>query len=120
MIGAVGRAVPGGNCVVKMRFVIIFLFSLIVATTASRDVSAQSKSSGARFALVIGNAKYPDSDGPLKDAINDARELAKELRRDGFDVDVGENLSKDAMRTAMDRLYGKLKSGSVAVFFFSG
>ena len=87
MIGAVGRAVPGGNCVVKMRFVIIFLFSLIVASTTSRDVSAQSKSSGARFALVIGNAKYPDSDGPLKDAINDARELAKELKRDGFDVE---------------------------------
>jgi tetratricopeptide (TPR) repeat protein len=103
-----------------MRVVIIFLLGLLVATATGRDVSAQSKSSGARFALVIGNAEYPDSDAPLKDAINDARELAKELKRDGFDVDVGENLSKDAMRTALDRLYGKIKSGSVAVFFFSG
>ena len=105
----------------NMRFVIIFLLSLMVAATTGRDASAQqSKSSGARFALVIGNAKYPDSDAPLKDAINDARELAKELRRNGFDVDIGENLSKDAMRTALDRLYGKIKSGSVALVFFSG
>jgi tetratricopeptide (TPR) repeat protein len=104
----------------NMRFVIIFLLSLMVATTTDRDVLAQSKSQGARFALVIGNAKYPDNETPLKDAINDARELAKELKRDGFDVDVGENLSKDAMRAALDRLYGKIKSGSVAVFFFSG
>ncbi len=104
----------------NIRFAVIFLLSLMVASTTSRHASAQNKSSDARFALVIGNAKYPDSEAPLKDAINDARELAKELKRDGFDVDVGENLSKDAMRTALDRLYGKIKSGSVAVFFFSG
>lgn len=105
----------------NIRFVIIFLLSLMVATTTGRNASAQqNKSSGARFALVIGNAKYPDSEVPLKDAVNDARELAKELRRDGFDVDIGENLSKDAMRGALDRLYGKIKSGSVALIFFSG
>jgi tetratricopeptide (TPR) repeat protein len=104
-----------------MRFAIIFLLSLAVATTTGRNVSAQqNKSHDARFALVIGNAKYPDSDAPLKDAITDAQEMAKELRRDRFDVDVGENLSKNAMRSALDRLYGKIKSGSVAVIFFSG
>jgi tetratricopeptide (TPR) repeat protein len=105
----------------NIRFIIIFLLSLLVASTTGRNASAQQdKSSGARFALVIGNAKYPDSDAPLTDAINDARELAKELRRNGFDVDIGENLSKDAMRSALDRLYGKIKSGSVALLFFSG
>jgi hypothetical protein len=104
-----------------MRFAIIFLLSLALATTTGRNVSAQqNKSHDARFALVIGNAKYPDSDAPLKDAITDAQEIAKELRRDRFDVDIGENLSKSAMRSALDRLYGKIKSGSVAVIFFSG
>jgi tetratricopeptide (TPR) repeat protein len=102
----------------KMRFVVIFLLALMVAATTARNASAQSN--GARYALVIGNAKYPDSDTPLKDAVNDARELAKELRRDGFDVDIGENLTKDAMRSALERLYGKIKSGSVALIFFSG
>lgn len=104
-----------------MRFVTIFLLSLAVATATGRNVSAQHKSPhGARFALVIGNAKYPDSNAPLKDAIADAQEMAKELQGDGFDVDIGENLSKNAMRSALDRLYGKAKSGSVALFFFSG
>src|SRR5450631_3165507 len=103
------------------RFLIIFLLSLMVATTTGHNVTAQQNNSPtARFALVIGNAKYPDSDTALKDPINDARELAKELQRNGFDVDIGENLTKEAMRSALDRLYGKIKSGSVAVVFFSG
>jgi lipoprotein NlpI len=73
-----------------------------------------------RFALVIGNAKYPDADAPLKEPINDAREVADELKRDGFNVELGENLTADAMRRAFDRLYGQIKPGSVALIFFSG
>ena len=73
-----------------------------------------------RFALVIGNAKYPDADAPLKEAINDARDIADELKRDGFTVDVGENLTGDGMRKAFERLYGHIKPGSVALIFFSG
>ena len=73
-----------------------------------------------RYALVIGNAKYPDADTPLKEPINDARDVADELKRDGFNVEVGENLTGDAMRRAFDRLYGRIKPGSVALIFFSG
>ena len=73
-----------------------------------------------RFALVIGNAKYPDAEAPLKEPINDAREVADELKRDGFTVDIGENLTIDGMRRAFDKLYGKVKPGSVALVFFSG
>lgn len=73
-----------------------------------------------RFALVIGNAKYPDADAPLKEPINDARGIADELKRDGFTVEVGENLTGDAMRKAFERLYDHIKPGSVALIFFSG
>ena len=73
-----------------------------------------------RFALVIGNAKYPDADAPLKEPINDARNIADELKRDGFTVEVGENLTGDGMRRAFDKLYGKIKPGSVALLFYSG
>jgi len=69
---------------------------------------------------VIGNAKYPDADAPLREPINDARDVADELKRDGFTVEIGENLTGDAMRRAFDRLYGKLRPGSVALLFFSG
>ena len=73
-----------------------------------------------RFALVIGNAKYPDADAPLKEPINDARSLADELKRDGFTVEIGENLTGDGMRKAFERLYGHIKPGSVTLVFFSG
>ena len=75
---------------------------------------------GDRFALVIGNAKYPDAEAPLREPINDAREIADELKRDGFSVEVGENLTGEAMRRAFERFYGKVKPGSVALIFFSG
>src|SRR6202045_4488346 len=75
---------------------------------------------GDRFALVIGNAKYPDAEAPLKEPINDAREVADELKRDGFSVEVGENLTGEAMRRGFDKLYGRIKPGSVALIFFSG
>src|ERR1700683_919942 len=73
-----------------------------------------------RFALVIGNAKYPDADAPLKEPVNDARSVADELKRDGFTVEVGENLTGDGMRKALERLYGHVKPGAVALVFFSG
>ncbi len=107
-----------------MRFVFVLVLTFIVASF-DRNASAQQSNapgSGARLALVIGNSTYPDNDAPLKDSISDARRLAEELRRDGigFDVEVGENLTKDAMHRAFERFYGKIKPGSVALVFFSG
>jgi Caspase domain/Tetratricopeptide repeat len=75
---------------------------------------------GDRFALVIGNSKYPDAEAPLKEPVNDAREIAAELKRNGFNVELGENLSGEAMRRAFERLYGRIKPGSVSLIFFSG
>ena len=81
---------------------------------------ALADSSGERLALVIGNAKYPDNEAPLKEPINDARNIADELKRDGFNVEIGENLNGDAMRRAFDKLYARTKPGSVVLVFFSG
>jgi Caspase domain/TIR domain len=87
---------------------------------AKRAVGAPTPSSTERFALVIANAKYPDADAPLKEPINDARAIADELKRDGFTVEVGENLTGDEMRRAFARLYGQVKPGSAVLIFFSG
>jgi len=99
-----------------MKIRLVLLLTLIFAVTSA----APSFAAGDRYALVIGNAKYPDADAPLKEPINDARDVADELKRDGFNVDIQENLNGDGMRRAFDRLYGKLKAGSVALIFFSG
>jgi len=93
---------------------------LLVTLIFSVASMAPSLAAGDRFALVIGNAKYPDAEAPLKEPINDARDVADELKRDGFNVDIGENLTGDGMRRAFDKLYGKIKPGSVALVFFSG
>ena len=95
-------------------------FGLLLTLLFSLVSTAPSSAAGDRYALVIGNAKYPDADAPLKEPINDARDVADELKRDGFTVEIGENLNGDNMRRAFDRLYNKLKPGSVALVFFSG
>ncbi len=98
-----------------MRICLALLVTAILAIApVDRSLAAD------RFALVIGNSKYPDADAPLKEPINDARDVADELKRDGFSVDVGENLTGDGMRRAFERLYSKIKPGSVALIFFSG
>src|ERR1700738_4140209 len=98
-----------------MRLRLALLVTLILSVAPTVPCLAAE-----RFALVIGNAKYPDAEAPLKEPINDARDIADELKRDGFSVDIGENLTGDAMRRAFDRLYGRIKPGSVALIFFSG
>ena len=97
---------------IRLALLVTLIFSVVSV--------APSFAAGERYALVIGNAKYPDAEAPLKEPINDARDIADELKRDGFNVDIGENLTGEQMRRAFERLYGKIKPGSVALIFFSG
>lgn len=100
----------------RIRFPIAGLLAMLVLAAAP----ALAADNAGRFALVIGNARYPDAEAPLKEPVNDVRDVAAELKRNGFEVDIGENLGGEAMRRALDKLYGKLKPGSVALVFFSG
>src|ERR1700716_2015805 len=102
-----------------MRICLALLVTLIFSV-APLVPSVAADNRAERFALVIGNAKYPDAETPLKEPINDARDIADELKRDGFNVEIGENLTGEAMRRAFDKLYGRIKPGSVALVFFSG
>ncbi|HET7888590.1 MAG TPA: caspase family protein [Bradyrhizobium sp.] len=98
-----------------IRLSLLALLVCLLAPIAPSDATAAD-----RLALVIGNAKYPDADAPLKEPVNDARSVAEELKRDGFTVDIGENLTADGMHKALERLYGRIKPGNVALIFFSG
>lgn len=86
-----------------------------VATEAALPVNKASK-----LALVIGNGHYPDASQPLSQPINDARALTHALRRDGFDVDVVEDATKDDMGRAIERLKNKIRRDSVVMLFFGG
>jgi uncharacterized caspase-like protein len=99
------------------RVILPLLLSLLAGMSIH---PARAQPNEARVAVVIGNAAYPDAEAALKEPINSARALADELRQRGFEVDSSENLSKEAMRAALDRFYAKIKSGSTALLFFSG
>jgi uncharacterized caspase-like protein len=88
------------------------------AIATEQDDNAVKRAS--RIALVIGNGHYPDANAPLAQPINDARGLTAALRRDGFDVDVVEDASKDDMNRAVDRLKSKIRPDSVVMLFFGG
>jgi uncharacterized caspase-like protein len=90
------------------------------ASAVSTEQGAASAKKTSRLALVIGNGHYPDAGDPLVQPINDARELSRALRHDGFDVDVIEDASRDDMIRAIERLKGKIKSDSVVMLFFGG
>src|SRR6266849_3818632 len=101
----------------KMR--LRFLLCMTV-TSAMLIVSAGAQQRTARVALIIGNASYPDASTPLPATIRDARSLAEELRRSEFEVDLKENLGKEDMQRAIEAFTGKIRSGTAALFYFSG
>src|SRR5712671_2515616 len=93
------------------------------ALDAAKAIEAEQAGAlkgASRLALVIGNGNYPDANEPLVQPINDARALTGALRRDGFDVDVVEDASKDDMTRAIDRLKSKIRPDSVVMLFFGG
>jgi Tfp pilus assembly protein PilF len=95
---------------------LIVLFCLLLSFVVTGRVEAADN----KYALVIGNAKYPDSESPLKEPVNDMKAMADELKRAGFEVATGENMNGEAMRRAINTLYDKIKPGAVAMLFFSG
>jgi Caspase domain len=105
----------------NMRLLFAFIsLNLVIGVASAPAQQNDARTAGSRFALVMGNANYPNADPPLKEPVSDARAVGQELRRDGFDVEVQENLDKGAMQAALRRLYEKIGPGSVAMLFFSG
>ena len=101
-----------------MRVFIVLVFA--IGLTISATERGLAIELAGKFALVVGNAKYPDGDLPLSAIVNDTRDIADELKRDNFDVESATNLTGDTMRAALDRFYRKIKPGSVALIFFNG
>jgi uncharacterized caspase-like protein len=90
------------------------------AAKAAEAAQLSQAAKPSRIALVIGNGHYPDANAPLTQPINDARAITAALRREGFDVDVVEDASRDDMHRAVDRLKAKINSDSVVMLFFGG
>jgi hypothetical protein len=73
-----------------------------------------------RVALVIGNAKYEAAVGPLRNAVSDAKAVAKTLRGLGFAVIEEHNLTRDELLESVAEFRGKLRGAEVGLFYYAG
>ena len=71
-----------------------------------------------RVALVIGNSNYKNS--PLKNPVNDARDMAAKLRGLGFTVIERNNLVVKQIGSTLREFRSKLTPGSVALVYYAG
>jgi len=73
-----------------------------------------------RIALIIGNSSYPSA--PLKNPVNDANLMSKELTKLGFEVNTILNGSQNQIKEAISQ-YGDLLSkdkNTVGLFYYAG
>ncbi len=71
-----------------------------------------------RVALLIGNNNYGST--PLRNAANDAHDLAEALKELGFQVIVRENASRKDMIDAIREFGTAIDGASTALFFYAG
>jgi len=94
-----------------------------VATTQASTLAEYFKDEK-RYALVIGNSNYPKAIGVLKNPVNDATDLAKELQASNFEVQLLINATYGQIRLAMLRFKEKVDAGerdkTVSLFYYAG
>jgi tetratricopeptide (TPR) repeat protein len=77
-----------------------------------------------RYALVIGNSNYSKQIGMLKNPVNDATDVATELRNSNFEVQLITNATYVQIREAMRKFHEKLTNGprdqTVGLFYYAG
>jgi len=112
LIGTVSLVI-GAHAALNMR-------AIDAAKAVATDQVTGSIGQSSRLALVIGNGHYPDASAPLTQSINDARALSSSLRKNGFDVDMVEDATKDDMVRAVNRLKSRIKRDTVVMLFFGG
>jgi len=95
-----------------------FIFAVCIAVAGSLWAQP-SRAATDRVALVIGNGAYENA-AQLANPPNDATDVANALRRIGFDVVEGHNVTKRDMEEKIRDFGRKLDSASLALFFYAG
>jgi tetratricopeptide (TPR) repeat protein len=77
-----------------------------------------------RYALVVGNSSYSKEIGFLKNPANDAQDIASELRKCNFEVELLLNATHRQIEIAANKLFKTLSDGpkdkTVGLFFYAG
>jgi hypothetical protein len=93
-----------------MRFIAVFILTCFLVTPALAD---------GRIALVVGNSAYRNSPS-LPNPHNDAEDVAASLRRSGFEVILGIDLTKADMDEAAIKFSRAAHTADVAMVYYSG
>jgi len=105
----------------RLSFLVPLVVVLVLASSldARAEVRAiRRNAEGRRVALVIGNGGYAEV--PLKNPVNDARDMAALLKSMGFDVILRENADQQTMEKAINEFGSRLKDARVRLFFYAG
>lgn len=94
------------------------LIRTLILLAAVALLPSAAVASEERVALVIGNDSYPSE--PLRNAVNDAQQVAKTLTTLGFKVIIKTNADFTAMRAAAVEFANLLDNNHAAIFYFAG
>jgi WD40 repeat protein len=96
-----------------------YLFLLLLLFNTAYANYVQCDNSGGGIALLIANNQYEN--GRLTHPVNDANQLAKVLKKLGFEVIIKTNLTNQQINQATIDFAERLKkSRSIGLFYFSG
>jgi len=115
----------------KISFLTLLIWISISADSVASWRGSDAESSpqeskntraGVRVALVIGNGAYQDAESlpKLTNPPHDAEDVAAALRKFGFEVLSGKNLTKDAMEEVIAEFGRKARDAEAALFYFAG
>ena len=99
------------------RHKILWVTSLLVSMIflfPDLSLSVQER----RTALVIGNGSYKSA--PLRNPVNDAKDIASALRKLGFTVIHKQNATQRDMETSIRKFGERLRKGGVGLFYYAG
>jgi peptidoglycan hydrolase-like protein with peptidoglycan-binding domain len=116
MMGINMRATMSSMLTAARASVTALVFVFFAALAAGPAVAAPEER---RVALVIGNGAYT-SVPPLANPTRDARAMAAALKRLGFEVVEGYDLSMDAMRTTVRDFATSLDGAKAGLVFYAG
>jgi len=102
----------------NILFQVVLLYLLFSSNPALAQDDRGIKLKSNRYALVIGNSSYPTA--PLKNPINDAEDIAANLRQLDFKVILKRNADQRTMEDTIRDFGNLLRNGGVGIFYFAG
>lgn len=98
-----------------MRRGLIVLLGLLVGGV----LGAAPAMADRRVALVIGNAHYVNA-ATLRNPVNDAEDVAAELKKLGFDVTLATDVDEGTFARQIDNFGRRLEGADVGLFYYAG